>query len=200
MSTPLRARNTPCSHVLVKELSFHRKTIVGRHGGEMYDQGPTCSESRRIARRGGALRPPWTNEATVRNNCVSCGACIRACPEAILIEGPARTPVVNFHQGECTFCAACADACPEPVFRDTTTTPWLIKARISDQCLLMRGVECRSCTDMCEPRALRFDLRVRPLGAITLDNDACTGCGACVAACPVSAITIQPIPIKEVRA
>ena len=59
---------------------------------------------------------------------------------------------------------------------------------ISDRCLLKAGVTCQLCTDQCDSRALRFDLRIRPSGAIRIDQNACTGCGACVAPCPASAI------------
>ena len=59
----------------------------------------------------GAQRPPWTDETRLRAHCTSCSACITACPEAILIGGPAGTPVVDFARGACSFCGACADAC-----------------------------------------------------------------------------------------
>ena len=144
-------------------------------------------------RRGG-LRPPWTDEARIRQFCTSCGDCIRACPEAILFAGPARTPVVNFAHGECTFCTACAEVCDEPVFEPTRTPPWTNVAAISAGCLLTQGVACRICTDTCDTRALRFDPRVHPSGRITLDTDACTGCGACIGPCPVGAIEITPAP------
>ena len=70
------------------------------------------------------LRPPWTDEARVRAHCTSCGDCIRACPEAIIVSGPARTPVVDFSVGGCTFCGDCAKACAENVFADLTKPPW----------------------------------------------------------------------------
>ncbi len=145
-------------------------------------------------------RPPWTDEATVRSACTSCGDCIQACPEGILFQGPAGTPTLSFTAGECTFCGACADACAEAVFTDTTEVPWTLVAHLSSACLLVSGVSCRSCTDMCDAHALRFDLRAGAVGRVGVDTQSCTGCGACVAGCPVGAITISENTQREVSA
>lgn len=150
--------------------------------------------------RKGAQRPPWTDEAAVRNNCTSCGACISACPEKILLVGPAGTPALDFNRGACTFCGACAEACEDAVFRNTDEQPWTLVAGIGDACLLRKGVSCRSCTDMCDERALRFDLRAGPVGAIEVNAASCTGCGACVSTCPTDAITLEPISTREFAA
>ena len=136
-------------------------------------------------------RPPWTDESAVLENCTSCGACIEACPQDIVFAGAAGTPVLKFSAGQCTFCSACAKACPEPVFRDTAEAPWDLVAALGEACLLHKGVSCRSCTDVCDEDALRFDLHVAGVGAITVDPVACTGCGACISICPVEAITLK---------
>ncbi|MBK5935070.1 ferredoxin-type protein NapF [Rhodovulum imhoffii] len=164
------------------------------------DRGLSVTESRRLKRQeqqvawrrrgAGFVRPPWTDEGRVRALCTSCGDCIAACPEAILRAGPARTPIVDFLENSCTFCRDCAAACGEGVFRDETQTPWTLTARLGAACLLRMGVSCRSCTDACDAHALRFDLRAGPVGAIHVDHDACTGCGACVGVCPAGAVTM----------
>ena len=125
------------------------------------------------------------------DHCSACGDCLSACPQTILSADRNGRPELSFQCAECTFCGACADACPEPVFDDPRGAPWLLKASIAGSCLLKSGVTCQSCTDACEAEALRFDMRVRPSGAIRIELDACTGCGACVAVCPVSAITVR---------
>ncbi len=136
-------------------------------------------------------RPPWTDEATIRKYCTSCGDCIDACPESILFSGVAGTPVLSFNSGQCTFCSACAEVCAEPVFRDATEVPWDLTATLGDACLLFSGVSCRSCIDVCDEEALHFELRAGSVGAITVDSNACTGCGACVYICPTAAITLK---------
>ncbi len=138
------------------------------------------------------LRPPWTNQARVREFCTSCGDCIRACPENIIIPGPAGTPTIDFKSGPCTFCYACADSCERSVFAARQSVPWDIRVAISDGCLLSGGVSCQSCTDACDEAALRFDLRSGPAGSIHIDLDRCTGCGGCVSVCPVNAISVDP--------
>ncbi|MGR3678655.1 MAG: 4Fe-4S dicluster domain-containing protein [Paracoccaceae bacterium] len=78
----------------------------------------------------GPQRPPWTDEARVRQSCTSCGDCIAACPEGILVRGPANTPVLDFSTGECTFCNSCVTACKEDVFFDVGARPWDLIAQI----------------------------------------------------------------------
>lgn len=136
------------------------------------------------------LRPPWTDETRIRDNCTSCGACIKTCPESILVTARAGTPAIELNGGACTFCGDCAAACDEPVFRSTDETPWTIIAAIGSSCLLHQGVTCQSCTDACDVAALSFSFASGPAGAISLDSDLCTGCGACLGVCPVSAIQL----------
>ncbi len=137
------------------------------------------------------FRPPWTDEAAIAARCTCCGDCIAACPAAILAADPAGRPRLAFDGGECTFCTACAGACPAEVFDLTRLPPWPVTVRIAAGCLLGAGISCRICTDACDRSALRFDPRIRPVGAIHLDAGACTGCGACIPTCPVAAIALD---------
>ncbi len=139
-------------------------------------------------------RPPWAlAETRFIDTCTRCNDCLSACPEAIIISGDGGFPSIDFKRGECTFCSACVDACkPLALSRVDEQPAWSLKANIAPNCLPHKGVECRSCGDYCDSRAIRFAPRLggSPLPAI--DSELCTGCGACVAPCPVSAITILP--------
>jgi ferredoxin-type protein NapF len=151
----------------------------------------------------GPQRPPWTSETLIRDGCDSCGKCIPACPEGILIPGPAGTPVLDFARGECTFCGVCAEACHAAgtVFTAPEETPWEAQggrvARIGQGCILSAGISCQLCTDYCDNEALRMDLSHRPVGRITLDESACKACGACVQGCPEGAITIAAPALEK---
>jgi ferredoxin-type protein NapF len=61
---------------------------------------------------------------------------------------------------------------------------------ISEACLARAGVVCQSCGDACPEQAIRFTLRRGGPPLPSLDENRCTGCGACVPVCPVGAISL----------
>lgn len=136
------------------------------------------------------FRPPWTDDPTVRERCTTCGDCINACPETVLAADGAGRPVVILDGRECTFCGACGSACAAGVFASVRTPPWPVVAEIGDGCLNALGIACQLCTDACPSEALRLDLSFRPVGRMSVDPEACTGCGACAGGCPVAAIEL----------
>jgi ferredoxin-type protein NapF len=138
------------------------------------------------------IPPPWADAQKLHELCTACGACAAACPTGIL-RTAGRPPVVDFARGECTFCGACADACPEPIFDRTREPPWALVARIGEACLALRQVYCQSCRDACPEAAIRFTPTWRAAPRPSVDAEACTGCGACVAACPVGAIEVGAV-------
>lgn len=144
-------------------------------------------------RGGGAqLRPPWSRmEAEFTERCSQCGHCLRACPTGVLVRGHAGYPIVDFSKAHCTLCQACVAACKDDCFVVSEgRAPWAIKAAIGDGCLEPKGIACRVCQDTCETNAIRFRPQLGGRSAPFLDKDACTGCGACIAACPVGAISV----------
>jgi ferredoxin-type protein NapF len=108
------------------------------------------------------------------------------------VAGDGGYPTVNFSR-ECTFCGDCVSACrPQALLRHAGQPAWTLKAIISDLCLPRRGIECRTCGDYCEANAIRFSPRLGGSPLAEIDSDKCTGCGACVAPCPVvTAISVR---------
>lgn len=144
------------------------------------------------------LRPPWAlAENDFLRACTRCGNCIRICPTQIITSHDSGYPVIDFAAGECTFCGDCVTACTEDALkRATGQLPWLAQAAIGEQCLAQRRIECRICGDQCEAGAIRFPLRAGGIAIPVLDSTRCTGCGACVAPCPNSAVSVAGAPHK----
>lgn len=139
-----------------------------------------------------ATRPPWAvAEARFIAACTRCDACVAACPEHILQRGDGGYPEVRFTQRGCTECGACVGACtPGVLTRGAGQAPWTWRVWIRDTCLAQRRVECRVCGDMCPHGAIRFRPELGGIARPQPDTAACTGCGACVAPCPVGAIVM----------
>ena len=139
------------------------------------------------------LRPPWSDETSILDACTACGACIEACPQGILSAGPDARPLLSFSNDECTFCGACAEACPEPVFDRDRRPAFAHAVRIGDACFAAKDIHCQSCGDTCPELAIRFRPRRGGPPLPELNPESCTGCGACVAACPADAISVIPL-------
>lgn len=138
------------------------------------------------------FRPPWAKSAEAFvESCTRCHACIDACPEKIIVSGRGRFPIVKFGKGHCTFCGACAEACADNCF-STERTPskaWSLTAAVSSYCIEAKGISCRLCGEACDTAAIRFQPRAG--GGSTIHfNERCTGCGACLPLCPVSALSM----------
>ena len=146
----------------------------------------------RVAQGEAKPRPPWAApEDTFLARCTRCDACIDDCPEHILVRGPGGLPEVDFTRGGCTFCGACVDACEPHALERTAAAPWPLKASIGPSCLALNRVVCSACAGRCEARAICFRPALGAAPTPAIDRDRCTGCGACVAVCPVSAIRME---------
>jgi ferredoxin-type protein NapF len=140
------------------------------------------------------VRPPWALlENDFINTCSRCSECIDKCPEKIIVKGDGGFPMINFDLGECTFCEECVDACKTSAIVKThaEASPWTLKAHIGQSCVAKKGVECRICGDSCEVEAIHFRYLRGAVAQPETDDSACTGCGACVATCPVNAVDIR---------
>ena len=134
------------------------------------------------------VRPPWARD--IYDRCTGCGDCAPACPEGIIAFDGKNHPVIDFTKGECTFCGACSDACAEGVFDRTADAPWTLDVDVAKTCFAENGIYCRSCGDACPETAIRIAPQLGGRARVIIDDDTCTGCGACLSACPADAISI----------
>lgn len=164
----------------------------------------TTAPSRRAFLRGrfqetAPLRPYGAiAEFQFSENCTGCGDCVQACPEAIIVQERAGLPVLDLSAGGCTFCGECITACETGALTEGASWTW--KADATQACLSRNAVQCRTCQDHCDERAIRFQLLPGGRAEPKFDADLCTGCGACSAPCPVGAIKLTQFnPPKEAQ-
>jgi len=138
---------------------------------------------------GPGIRPPGVSSSSL-NACTGCGSCVEACPTGI-ISLVHSFPTLDFTVGECTFCEECRKACPEPVFSADSPRSLPHVAAISESCFAKSGIACQSCRDACPNNAIRFSPRIGGPFVPELDEDACSGCGACIHVCPADAIGVS---------
>jgi ferredoxin-type protein NapF len=106
--------------------------------------------------------------------------------------GDGGFPIIDFSSSGCCLCGACARVCPtSAIGKDTTRRAFAWHVEVSSGCLTHHGVECRVCGDLCDTGVLRFVPAVGGIRQMRVDLAACTGCGACVAPCPVAAISLK---------
>lgn len=142
------------------------------------------------------FRPPWARpEPGFAAACTRCDACVRQCPQQVLVRGADGLPRFDARAGECTFCGDCAAACGHDAFDRALDPPWTLVAQVATACLSARGVVCASCRDACPASAIHVPPGAR--GAASVDADRCTGCGACVGTCPVDAVSLLHAPATE---
>lgn len=150
----------------------------------------------RNAKTTAPFRPPWSlPEHQFTELCSCCDDCLRACPTTLLQRGEGGFPVADFSRSACSFCADCVRACPSGALaRRVGQAPWHYGIRIAANCLPQQGVECRVCGEICDSAAIRFRPRSGGNALPEVDLSSCSGCGACLAPCPVLAIERVALP------
>ena len=133
-------------------------------------------------------RHPGTGVWPLHEVCQGCThPCVTACQPGIIRLHPADhelsgTPYLDFGHSGCTFCKACVTACPLEIEIIESANPRIGTARLNrDSCIAWDDVICMSCHGRCDYQAISTDYQRRA----RVDTDRCTGCGMCVAVCPV---------------
>jgi ferredoxin-type protein NapF len=146
------------------------------------------------SRHAAPLRPPWAlaDDAAFTQACTRCGDCTKACPQQVLHSGDGGYPEIRFDVRGCTLCGDCVRVCRPAALQSLVgRPPWTLRASIQGACLALRRVECRVCGDACDAQAIGFRPQIDGVALPQVDGDRCTGCGACVAPCPVGAVAMR---------
>jgi ferredoxin-type protein NapF len=144
-------------------------------------------------------RPPWAvAEDRFVEQCTRCGDCVGACPRGLIRARDGGFPEIAFEHRGCTFCRACLEACDAHAL-DARKPAFMARVTVAEHCLARNRVECRACGDACDERALRFVPALGGISRFVVGVERCTGCGACVASCPVGAISMTVTTARPAR-
>lgn len=136
------------------------------------------------------VHPPWSlDDREFKEKCDRCGTCLEQCPSTLLVTGPDGFPAVDFSRGGCLFCGLCAKSCTRGAFTEVAARrPWWLMAVVTEGCLARQNVFCRTCGEHCPADAIGFSQQAGGVGEPRIEQERCSGCGACRAACPVGGI------------
>jgi len=139
--------------------------------------------------------PPWSRpEPAFSDTCNACGNCVAACEEKIIFLSTREYPRLDFTRGGCTFCGKCLEACEAGALLHVDgalDAPWQLKAFVNRTCLLENRTQCQRCVETCDQRAITIVPGLGGRSKLHMDVQSCSGCGMCIATCPVGAIALQ---------
>ncbi len=136
--------------------------------------------------------------------CDVCGVCVDACPEKAILEvtrklkkDPILPGKVTINRDNCVACRWCEEICP---YDAVTVTKFFEGELTIDTAKCLEG--CNACVDVCPCHAFYVTTPTPVKGAkrtkkdkkkfVSVNQDLCILCGACVYACPgENALTIH---------
>ncbi|MDR3196325.1 MAG: 4Fe-4S dicluster domain-containing protein [Planctomycetaceae bacterium] len=143
------------------------------------------------------------------SRCTRCGACVQACPASLLKTQYFETSIFNYGTPYAVFdpawckaeCTLCSQVCPSGALRkilpaEKKKTKLGLAVLTFEHCRLYDDRECSICGRECPYEAVTFEwseseYRKMPI----IDTEKCTGCGRCVAFCPVEHSRTKPLRI-----
>ncbi|MCL1908685.1 MAG: 4Fe-4S dicluster domain-containing protein [Holophagaceae bacterium] len=177
------------------------------------DGGLADIQDKKVPDRKTQIVPPGAQSLdNMRRYCTACQLCVSSCPNGVLrpssLLATLMQPEMSFERGYCRpECVECSMVCPSGAIQKITmaektavsigSVVW-----IKDNCVVKRdNVQCNSCERRCPTEAITLvtdpeaDPESRaPLKIPSIDNEKCTGCGACEHYCPArpfSAIFVE---------
>lgn len=127
--------------------------------------------------------------------CTFCQVCVSLCPTNILRPHGgvvALQPSLSFHRGYCwEDCVECSKVCPTSAISpitvaDKSTIRLGLAVHSRERCIV-----CKVCVQNCPYEAISLADNPGGKGYIIVNEDFCTGCGACEYFCPQAAIKVK---------